>query len=141
MYLAPRGRTVGRSLDDLDRGLSDRTKTGMTFSSLVAGAQTEADRFRTGIFLCSSTCAAVEDTRAVYRFFNSDFPTELRRGDGICVRAIDVTADVGTSVDSMITGLETSFEARIHVETAGRRGATLDISGLGGADGAVDIDR
>ena len=39
----------------------------------------------------------------------------------------------------MISGMETSFKARIDVEKTGRDEATLDISGIPGSDGTVDI--
>jgi hypothetical protein len=159
------GRSVKRAVDRVERGLGDRTtvltcegpdrgdgvttiddvsdltKTGMEFSTLVANAQQEADRFRAGIYLCSSVCARVDDTRSVYRFLNSNFLTELRRGDGIGVCALDTAADVGANVGSIVAGLETSFGARIDVAESTRSAITLDVEGLGDADGPVDVER
>ena len=76
----------------------------------------------------------------MFRFLNSNFLTELRRGDGIGVVAIDRSADLETNVDSMISGMETSFKARIDVEKTGYNEAKLDISGISGSDGTVDIE-
>jgi len=123
------------SVDDI----ADLTQVGMQFSTLVATAQQSTDRFRSGIFLCSTIAGEVEDTRSVFRFLNSNFLTELRRGEGIGVVAIDRSAEMGTNVDSMISGMETSFTARIDIETTGRNEATLDISGIDGSDGTVDV--
>jgi len=36
-------------------------------------------------------------------------------------------------------GLETSFSARIDVESTGRKQATLDVSGLGDNDGTIEV--
>lgn len=158
------GRTIKRDLDGIDRGLgdqasvltcagvsrddditaiediSDLTKAGMEFSTLLAEAQQETDRFRAGINLCSSILAEVDDTRSVYRFLNSNFLTELRRGDGIGVCAIDTNADIGANIDSIIKGLETSFDGRIDVEDAAGA-TTIEISGLGDVDGTVELRR
>jgi len=123
------------SVDDI----ADLTQVGMQFSTLVATAQQSTDRFRSGIFLCSTIAGEVEDTRSVFRFLNSNFLTELRRGEGIGVVAIDRSAEMGTNVDSMISGMETSFTARIDIETTGRNEATLDISGIDGSEGTVDV--
>lgn len=158
------GRNVKRSFDGIDRGLGDRstvltsegtdreedvttiddlgdlTSTGMEFSTLVASAQQETDRFRAGIFLCSSLCAEVEDTRSVYRFLNSNFLTELRRGDGIGVCAIDTSADIGADVNSIVAGLETSFSGRIDILDSEGRTAAIEITGLDDLDGVHEID-
>ncbi|WP_253738197.1 DUF7504 family protein [Halohasta salina] len=123
------------SVDDI----ADLTQVGMQFSTLVATAQQSTDRFRSGIFLCSTIAGEVEDTRSVFRFLNSNFLTELRRGEGIGVVAIDRSAEMGTNVDSMISGMETSFTARIDIETTGRNEATLEISGIDGNEGRVDV--
>mgnify|MGYP006282306557 FL=1 len=130
-----RGEDVS-SIDDI----GDLTQVGMQFSTLVATSQQSTARFRSGIFLCSTIASEVDDTRSVFRFLNSNFLTELRRGDGIGVVAIDRSADLETNVDSMISGMETSFKARIDVEKTGRNQATLDISGISGSDGTVDIE-
>jgi hypothetical protein len=157
------GRAVKRSLDGVRRGAGDRsavltrggpsrsdgvttvddladlTKIGMELSSMLATAQAEADRFRSGIFLCSTLCGEVDDLRSVYRFLNSNLLTNLRRGDGIGVAAVDLSADVDANLQSVVVGMETSFAARIDiVESDGRR-ATIDVSGLGRADGTHEI--
>lgn len=129
-----RGDNVS-SIDDV----GDLTQVGMQFSTLVATSQQSTARFRSGIFLCSTIASEVEDTRSMFRFLNSNFLTELRRGDGIGVVAIDRSADIGTNVDSMISGMETSFKARIDVEKTGFNEAKLEISGLSGSDSTVDI--
>jgi len=158
------GRSIQRSLNDARRNagsrasiltaegpgrgedvssigdIGDLTQVGMQFSTLVATSQQSAARFRSGIFLCSTIVGAVDDTRSVFRFLNSNFLTELRRGDGIGVVAIDRSADLETNVDSMISGMETSFKARIDVEKTGYNEATLNVSGLSGSDGTVDIE-
>jgi len=157
------GRSVRRLLDDARAGagsrssiltaegpgrdddvtaiedIGDLTQVGMQFSSLVASSQQSTARFRSGIFLCSTIASEVEDTRSVYRFLNTNFLTEIRRGDGIGVVAIDASADLGTDVDSMIAGMERSFNARIDVDKTGYNEATLDISGIPGHEGTVDI--
>lgn len=158
------GRSVTRAFNGIDRGLGDRveiltcegparadsvtaiedmsdlTAAGMSFSTVVADAQQETDRFRAGIFLASSICGAVDDTRSVYRFLNSNFLTELRRGDGLGVCAIDTSADIGSSTSSMIAGLETSFTGRIDIADSGITGTTLEISGLDGVPDTVEVD-
>ncbi|MFC4358535.1 hypothetical protein ACFO0N_11345 [Halobium salinum] len=149
------GRTVRRSLDRTKRGSGDRaavlactgtgdggdvrvvddlgdlTRLGMDLSSMVAEAQGQSARFRTGMLLCSSVCAAAADMRSVYRLLNSTFLPELRRGDGIGVCALDTSADVGTNARSVVAGMNTSFSAHVEVERTGRREATLTVSGLG----------
>ena len=157
------GRSVRRELDGIERGAGDRstvltatgsgrgenvesiddvsdlTEMGMQLSAAVASAQQETERFRSGIYLCSSVCQAVDDTRSVYRFLNSNFLTELRRGDGIGVCAIDTSAEVGSDVSSIVAGLETSFNARIDVTDYDGRSATLSVSGLDYADDTVEV--
>lgn len=158
------GRSVTRALDDIDRGLGDRadiltcegpshsdavttiedmsdlTATGMTFSTVLANAQQETPRFRAGIFLASSICRAVDDTRSVYRFLNSNFLTELRRGDGLGICAIDTSAEIGSSTDSIVAGLETSFTGRIDIADSGITGTTLETSGLDELPDTVEVD-
>jgi hypothetical protein len=153
------GRDVVRGLNDVERGAGDRARVltcegpdrgdnvtkvsdltdltglGMQFSTEIAEAQTAGGRFRAGILLCSSILGAVEDTRSVYRFLNSNFLNHFRRGDAIGVCAVDTSADFGAGTSSTVKGLETSFSARIDVVESSRREATLDVSGLDGHDG------
>jgi hypothetical protein len=131
-----RGDSVTRVQD-----LADLTKVGMELSSRLADAQQEADRFRTGIILCSTICGEVEDLRSVYRFLNSNFLSDLRRGDGLGVAAVDTSADVEANLKSVIAGLETSFSARFDVVETDRREVTVDVSGLGAADGTHTLSR
>jgi hypothetical protein len=157
------GRSVKRALDGVERGAGDRTTvltaadpgrgddieavsdladltgTGMQLSTTLAEAQQDAPRFRSGIYLCSSICREIEDTRSVFRFLNSNFLTDLRRGDGIGVCALDTSAEIGSDVNSIAAGLETSFTGRIDVTAVDGDTATLEISGLGDADGTVDV--
>lgn len=123
-----------QSVDDI----SDLTRLGMDFSTLVASAQQHSDRFRSGIMLCSTIAGEVDDTRSLYRFLNSNFLTELRRGEGIGVCALDTSADIGADMGSTIKGLQTSFKAHVEVEQTGPGKATLTIDGLDGAE-TVDI--
>lgn len=109
--------------------LRDLTGLGMQFSSLVTEAKMETQQFRIGLFLCSSLAAELADTRSLYRFLNSTFLTELRRGDGIGVCAIDTTQDIGANVQSTIDGLNTSFKRHIHVESNDRGSAALTVDG------------
>lgn len=156
------GRTVRRTLDSIERGvgddvtvltpegsatdesvtpidsLEDLTSLGMELSTAVADVQQETEQFRTGIYLCSRIFENAEDIRSVYRFINSNFMTDLRRGDGIGVCAIDTTADIGADSDSVVAGLQTSFTGHVHVTTADGT-ATLEVSGLGDADGVHDV--
>ena len=118
--------------------ISDLTRLGMDFSTLVASAQQHSDRFRSGIMLCSTIASEVDDTRSLYRFLNSNFLTELRRGDGIGVCALDTSADIGADMDSTISGLQTSFSAHIEVEKAGPGEATLTVDGLD-SDETVEV--
>ncbi|SFB69352.1 hypothetical protein SAMN05444422_101241 [Halobiforma haloterrestris] len=126
--------------DDAGRGtnadavadVADLTTLGMELSTLIATTQQSTERFRSGIFLCSTICREVDDVRSIYRFLNTNFLTELRRGTGIGVCALDTSADLETDIDSMISGMETSFTGRIDVEKTGRREATLTTSGLSG---------
>ncbi|KAA9398817.1 hypothetical protein Har1130_11435 [Haloarcula sp. CBA1130] len=156
-----RGRTVKQSLNSAKRGAGDRssiltaagspsgddiktiddladlTGIGMEFSALAADSQQDTDRFRTGIFLCSTLAGELDDTRSLYRFLNSTFLTEVRRSDGIGVCAIDTSADIGANMDSTVTGLKTSFKSHVDVETTGRTEATLTISD---GDGETSVD-
>ena len=127
------GPAAGDDIQTVD-DVSDLTRLGMDFSTLVASAQQHSDRFRSGIMLCSSIAGEVDDTRSLYRFLNSNFLTELRRGDGIGVCALDTSADIGADMDSTIKGLQTSFKAHIEVEASGPGQATLTVDGLDGAE-------
>ncbi|OIB57584.1 hypothetical protein [Natrialba sp. SSL1] len=118
---------------------ADLTGMGMQLSSLVTTSQQSVERFRTGIYLCSTICDEAEDARSVYRFLNSNFLTELRRGEGIGVCAFDTDTDLETDVNSMLTGMETSFTARIDVEKTGFKEAQLTVSGLSAVGETVDI--
>jgi hypothetical protein len=140
--LASRGSARGDGVTGVD-DLSDLTGVGMTFSSLLTDSQRATGRFRSGIFLCSTICEAVDDIRPVYRFLNSNFLAELRRGDGIGVCALDTSADVGASIDSVVAGLETSFDARLDAIEASRRHVTVETAGFDAvADGnTIDIER
>jgi len=124
-----------QSVDDI----SDLTRLGMDFSTLVASAQQHSDRFRSGIMLCSTIAGEVDDTRSLYRFLNSNFLSELRRGDGIGVCALDTSADIGADMDSTIKGLQTSFKAHVDVEKTGPGKATLTVDGLDGSDETVEV--
>jgi hypothetical protein len=119
--------------------LGDLTTLGMEFTRGVAEAQQESPRFRTGILLGSTLAGVADDTRSVYRFLNSSFLTDLRRGDGIGVCAIDTSADIGADMKSTISGLETSFKARVSVATESAGEATLDVSGLPGAEDSISL--
>ena len=132
------GPAAGDDIQSVD-DISDLTRLGMDFSTLVASAQQGSGRFRSGIMLCSTIAGEVDDTRSLYRFLNSNFLTELRRGDGIGVCAVDTSADIGADMDSTISGLQTSFSAHIEVEKTGPRSATLTVDGLDGAE-TVDVD-
>jgi hypothetical protein len=136
--LTAQGPAFGDNVSVID-DIGDLTQMGMQFSNLVAASQQSTTRFRSGIFLCSTIASEVDDTRSMYRFLNSNFLTDLRRGDGVGVVAIDRSAEMNTNADSMIKGMETSFAARIEIEMAGRNQATLDVSGLPENDGTVDI--
>ena len=131
------GPAAGDDIQSVD-DISDLTRLGMDFSTLVASAQQHSDRFRSGIMLCSTIASEVEDTRSLYRFLNSNFLTELRRGDGIGVCAVDTSADIGADMSSTISGLQTSFSAHIEVEKTGPGQATLTVDGLDGAE-TVDV--
>jgi len=141
------GRTSVLTCEGPDRGedvtsvedMSDLTRLGMDFSGVFAEAQQEAAPVRAGILLCSTIMGEVDDTRSVYRFLNSNFLSQLRRSKALGVCAIDTSADIGSNVDSTIAGLETSFSARIDIESTGRNRATLDISGLSNHDGTLDV--
>ncbi|WP_254280044.1 hypothetical protein [Haloarcula marina] len=135
--LTSEGR-AGQNVDVVDDP-SDLTRLGMDFSSLVANSQQETDRFRTGILLCSTLCDVAEDTRSVFRFLNSNFLTDLRRGDAIGVCAVDTSADIGADMHSTVTGLKTSFSAHITVERTGTQEAELDVSALPGREDTVTV--
>jgi hypothetical protein len=157
------GRSVKRSLSRAERGADDRatvlacegpargddvrtvddvsdlTGLGMQFSTLLAEATGSVEDFRAGILLCSTIMGEVEDTRSVYRFLSSNFLSELRRSDGLGVCAVDTSADIGSDVDSTITGMQTSFSAHVRVESTGENQATLDLTDLPGSDDTVDV--
>lgn len=140
-------RTAVLTCEGPDRGddvqsiadLSDLTRLGMDFSGLFAEAQQHPTPLRAGILLCSTIMGEVDDTRSVYRFLNSNFLSQLRRSKALGVCAIDTSADIGSNVDSTVAGLETSFSARIDIESTGRNRATLDVSGLSTNDGTIDV--
>jgi hypothetical protein len=136
--LACEGRSTGDKLATVDDP-SDLTGMGMQLSSLIGEARQEADRLRVGLFLCSSLCREADDIRSVYRFLNSNFLNQLRRNEAVGICALDTGAEFGANVASVVSGMETSFAARIDVVDADRRGATLDVSGLGSVDGDVEI--
>ena len=131
------GPAAGDDIQTVD-DISDLTRLGMDFSTLVASAQQGSGRFRSGIMLCSTIAGEIEDTRSLYRFLNSNFLTELRRGDGIGICALDTSADIGADMDSTISGLQTSFTAHIDVEKTGPGSATLTVDGLDGEQ-TVDV--
>jgi hypothetical protein len=159
-----RGRSVQRELDRIRQGagsrcsvlagdgtssgsdiqavedFADLTRLGMDLSTLVATAQGGSGRFRTGIFLCSAIAAEIEDTRSLYRFLNSNFLSDLRRGDGIGVCAIDTSAEIGANMNSTIAGLKTSFGAHVDVSRTGRTSGTLSVEGLEAGSRSVDVD-
>ena len=91
------------------------------------------------MFLCSSLCAAADDTRSVYRFLNSNFLSHLRRNEAVGICAIDTSADIGANVDSVVSGMETSFGARIDIVESGPGGTTVAVSGLPSVDGEVEL--
>ncbi|RLM89085.1 hypothetical protein [Haloarcula sp. Atlit-7R] len=132
------GPAVGDDIQSVD-DISDLTRLGMDFSTLVASAQQHSDRFRSGILLCSSIASEVDDTRSLYRFLNSNFLTELRRGEGIGVCALDTSADIGADMNSTIKGLQTSFSAHVEVEKTGPSQATLTVEGLDLNEETVDV--
>ncbi|OVE83932.1 DUF7504 family protein [Natronolimnobius baerhuensis] len=136
--LAAEGRDNGDDLQTVG-ALGDLTAVGMELSTMVATAQQSVDRFRTGIVFCSTLCAEIDDARSVYRFLNSNFLTELRRGDGIGVCVFDTSVDLETDVNSMLAGMETSFTGRLDVETTGRRMATLHTSGLADVESSLEV--
>ncbi|AXR79280.1 DUF7504 family protein [Natrarchaeobaculum sulfurireducens] len=136
--LSCQGPDQGEEIKTVDE-LGDLTNLGMHYSGLVAAAQQSTTRFRSGIFLCSTILGEVDDTRSVYRFLNSNLLTDLRRGEGIGVCAIDTSADIGTDVDSMLSGMEVSFTGRIDVKTTGQNEATLETSGLSSTDETVTV--
>ena len=119
--------------------LGDLTGLGMQYSTLLAETGSETDRFRAGILLCSTIMREIDDTRSVYRFLNSNFLSELRRSGGLGVCAVDTSADIGSDVQSTVTGMQTSFSAHIHVEKTGRNAATLDVSGLPGEADSIEV--
>lgn len=136
--LTSQGSAYDDSITSID-DIGDLTGLGMQLSTQIAEATAETDAFRAGIMLCSTIMAEVDDTRSVYRFLNSNFMSELRRSGGLGVCAIDMSDDIGASMESTIAGLETSFSARIHVESTGFKEATLDVSGLPDTDETVEV--
>jgi hypothetical protein len=136
--LACDGRATGEKISTVD-DLSDLTGLGMELSALVADARQQSERLRIGLFLCSTLCREAEDTRSVYRFLNSNFLNQLRRNEAVGICAVNTAADIGADVNSVVTGMETSFGARIHIEEASRTSATLSVSGLPAVDGEIEI--
>ncbi|KOX94448.1 hypothetical protein AMS69_00895 [Haloarcula rubripromontorii] len=134
--LTAAGRSSGDDIKAVD-DLSDLTGMGMEFSALAANSQQEADGFRAGIFLCSTIAGELDDTRSLYRFLNSTFLSEIRRSNGIGVCALDTSADIGSDMNSTVTGLKTSFKSHVAVEATGRGEATLTISD---SDGERTVD-
>jgi hypothetical protein len=115
---------------------ADLTTLGMELS---ARFQEFADvPVRAGIFHTSQLCGEAGDTRSVYRFLNSNLMTHLRRQSGVGIGAIHTDSDIGTDVDSMIRGMETSFTGRVHIEDASYAEASVSVEGLG-TDGEFDV--
>jgi hypothetical protein len=135
--LACTGSSAGENVTTVD-DTGDLTTLGMELSMLVSAPEIAGGHMRSGILLTSTLCAEADDTRSVYRFLNSNFLTELRRNEAIGVAAIDTSDDVGGDANSIVTGMQTSFTGRIHVETTRPGSATLEISGLGD-DRTVDV--
>lgn len=50
------------------------------------------------------------------------FLTELRRGDGISVCAVAPSAAVGTDLNSVVAGMNTSFKTQADIRRIGARG-------------------
>jgi hypothetical protein len=125
------GADAGEDVTTVD-DLSDLTRLGMDLSTAIADSQQTSERFRAGIHLCSTIGTRVEDTRSLYRFLNTNFLTALRRNDAIGVCALDTGADIEGDLRSIVKGMETSFKARIHVESDGPRTVTVSTTGLDG---------
>lgn len=82
---APRAAGTVESVDSI----ADLTQLGMSLSNSVSEVNQSAGRFRSGVFLCSDICEAVDDIRSVYRFLNTRFLSDLRRHEasrGVCRR-------------------------------------------------------
>jgi hypothetical protein len=54
---------------------------------------------------------------------------------------LDTSADIGANVDSVVSGLDTSFGARLHVVEADATTATVEVTGFPGAEGTVTVAR
>lgn len=130
----------GRSHEDSVSVVDDPgnlTELGMELSARFQEHPTTP--VRAGLFHTTDLCREADDTRSVYRFLNSNLLTNLRRQSAIGVAAIHTDSDLMADVDSIVSGMETSFTGRIHVDTASHRDVDVTIDGLS-TDGEFTID-
>lgn len=116
---------------------SNLTELGMELSARFQEHPTTP--VRAGLFHTTDLCAEADDTRSVYRFLNSNLLTNLRRQSAIGVAAIHTDADLMSDVNSIVSGMETSFTGRIHVDAANRRDVEVTVDGLS-TDGEFTVD-
>lgn len=109
--------------------IADLTQLGMSLSRSVSEVNQATGRFRSGVFLCSDICEAVDDIRSVYQFLNTRFLSDLRRHEAIGACAVDTNADVRTDMDSVVSSMASSFDFHLQVRDASRREATVLIAG------------
>ncbi|MFB6175596.1 MAG: hypothetical protein ABEI99_00330 [Halobaculum sp.] len=121
----PRRAGTIKSVDSI----SDLTQLGMSLSESVSDVNQAAGRFRSGVFLCSDICEAVNDIRSVYQFLNTRFLSDLRRHEAVGACAVDTDADVRTDMDSVVSSMASSFDFHLEIRNAGRREVTLSVSG------------
>lgn len=130
----------GRSRDEAVTVVDDPanlTELGMELSARFQ--EQSATPVRAGIFHTTDLCREADDTRAVYRFLNSNLLTNLRRQSAIGVAAIHTDEDVQADVSSIVRGMETAFTGRIHVDRASRRDVDVTVEGLS-TDGPFTVD-
>lgn len=128
--LTERGNTPRNAgtVDSVD-SIADLTQLGMSLSNSVSEVNQSTGRFRSGVFLCSDICEAVDDIRSVYRFLNTRFLSDLRRHEAIGACAVDTNADIRTDMDSVVSSMASSFSVHLEVCDSSRRSVTVHIHG------------
>jgi hypothetical protein len=95
---------------------------------------------RIGVLHATDQFAATEDIRSVYRFLNTNLKTPVRRQSALGIVAVHTDVEIETDISSVITGMETSYAGRLHVEEASTREASITVTGMAGADGEYTVE-
>lgn len=131
------GRETGDHVTVVDDP-ENLTELGLHLSEQLQGLSDVPRRI--GVLHATDQFAATDDIRSVYRFLNTNLKTPVRRQSALGVVGVHTDAEVETDISSVITGMETSYSGRVHVEDASAREATVTVTGLDGADGTHTVE-